>query len=57
MADKSETKIFFFTIWQIEDVTADDDEEFKNIFCVVEAGALGAQTESEKSTTFTVVGK
>lgn len=39
----------------LEDVTADDEKEFKNIFCVVEAGVGGDQTETEKATTFTVI--
>lgn len=40
----------------IADVTAEDNDEFANIFCVVEAGdESGAPTETEKSTAFTVV--
>jgi len=39
----------------LEDVTADDDKEFKIIFCAVEAGVGGQQTETEKAATFTVV--
>jgi uncharacterized membrane protein len=39
----------------IENVTPEDDKEFKTIFCAVEAGVGGAQTETEKATTFTVV--
>lgn len=40
----------------IANVTAEDNDDFANIFCVVEAGEAGeAPTETEKSTAFTVV--